>query len=404
MESSMRSLSAQLDSPGLFAEMCSVSQGAFEPLVNRLEAKSVVFPCEADPLNVISCKNPNRDSFVKEVNGLDFGTVHITQTQFSLPRLIPIMDRGMFDIKGTGINSNVIGISLEDIFSSPPRREGKKLVLPDLSLRGDVLYRPIFKGKDVILFCSGRDLLIETVWQKLNLLEFLPIVSSMGFLAATGINFSVFFGDCPFAHALNLKKSLESARLLHESGISVIPHIYFAHEFHLKRWLVWLKENPTVSTIAVNSQFHSDLDASIIAEGLTYILDRVGRRVTVILEGPDSSKMSTLFRAFPRSVVVALKAISVKAQFGEQYEFHDGRIDIIKTNGATAAEIFNASEENYRYYLDSLFPESDVERKRGQDMRPRRSREIVENENPRVVTAKRSPGLVRTQTNETSGN
>ena len=333
---------------------CDVAKGTFEPYVHAIETNALRAPCEPASVNIVSCKNPNLSVFLEEVDGLDFGTVEILQRPLEFTTLIPIIDRGIFNSPEAHVKSEIVGISLKDIFSSAPRKEKGIQVLPKLLLRHDILRRPIFEGKKVILFCSGRDILIETLWQEFASLDFVNSLCTTGFSAVTGLNYSIFFGECPFSHALNLKKSLKATQLFQDAGINVIPHIYFAHIFHLNRWIVWLKENPSVTTVSVNCQFRSPNDLGIIEQGIAYLLDNIGREIKVILEGSDPRKMKKLLRAYPSSIIVALKGLSLSAQFHKQYVYSNGVL--VKSNrpGKNVDSIFNASIDNYAAFVKDL--------------------------------------------------
>lgn len=350
----MDNLNEQLKQPSLFSDACDVSKGKFLPFVDPIEARAVRTDCKAVPNNIVSCKNPQNETFLKEVDGLDFATVKIRQPDIVLPRLIPIIDRGMFKQPGDMIESRFVGLSLEDLFSSPPLPKDGRLKQAPLSIRRDVLRSPVFKNKAVLLFASGRDVHIETVWQKFLSLDLDAAVSGMGFAAVTGINFSVFFGECGFAQALNLKKSLKSSELFQEAGSVAIPHVYFAHELHLRRWIVWLQANPTVNTIAVNCQFRKADDAAFLAAGIMYLLENVGRKITVILEGPDPGKMKKLFRKYPDSITVAMKGLSLSAQFHQQYELSGDKMFRWSPGKVPIPEIFNRNTQSYSQYLETL--------------------------------------------------
>ena len=350
----MVNLSGRLDSPNLFSLGCETSQRRFEPYVNADEANGLRFPCDSRPDNIVSCQNPNRALFLEEVNGLDFTPISISQESMDLPPFVPILDRRLFDLPGSWIRSQTLGVSLEDIFSSAPQKRNGAIVQSRLVVRPNVLDRAAFAGKKVILFCSGRDILIETLWQKFHSLGFAKVIAEMGFTGVTGINFSVFFGECPFAHALNLKKSLESARLFHNVGLRVIPHLYFAHNYHVDRWIAWLKKNPSVNTVAINCQFRSAVDASIIEQGIVHILERVHRELRFVLEGPDPKKLVSLLRTYPGRIVIAMKGISITAEFDRQYSFSNGAITKVDRGSANVESLLNASVENYTEYLQSL--------------------------------------------------
>lgn len=350
----MENLFERLENSSLFAATCDASQGVFEPHVRPVEANALRAPCDPRSINVVSCKNPHISTFLEEVHGLDFRTVRIVQPTLEFPSLIPIIDRRMFNLPGESIRSNTVGISLEDVFSSAPKKVNGRQFLSELRIRENILDRPVFEGKKVVLFCSGRDILIENLWCKLDTIDFVRIVGRMGFAAITGINFSIFYGECPFSHALNLKRSLESTRLFHEGGIKVIPHVYFAHQFHIERWVAWLNDNPTIGLITVNCQFRSKSNAAVMAQGISYLMENTSRKIKVILEGPDPMKMKSLFCSYPNSIVVALKGLSLSAQFHREYRFANGTLKRFNNGSASIGAVFDESIRNYANYLKSL--------------------------------------------------
>jgi hypothetical protein len=338
--------------PTLFSSMCDVVSGIFLPNIDPVEAKDVRVMCPTAPKDIISCKNLDKDIYLKEVDGLGFDTVKIQQPTIPFFPVIPIIDRGMFNLPGDQIESKVVGVSLEDIFSSAPTYKDGHQVLSPLVIRHNVLRSPVFKGKTPILFASGRDILIENLWQEFNVLDFAEAIHRMGFLAVTGINFSLFFGECPFSHALNLKKSLKSIQLFHGAGTTVIPHVYFLHELHLKLWLQWLKENPTVGTITINCQFRRKENGAFMEEGIIYLLENVGRKLTIILEGSNPRSMPKLFKKYRDSIVVAMKGMSLSASIAHsQYQIVGGKLKHINAWPTPVADILNSNVRTYAEYI-----------------------------------------------------
>lgn len=351
----MESLREQFKNPTIFSPLCNVSLGIFEPHIKRIEANAVKSHCKAMQDDIVSCKNPNISTFLEEVDGLDFNTVKIQQKLFNPPFLIPIINRGIFKFSGDEIESETIGVSLKDIFSSGPSKRNGRQVQPKLSLDHDALRSPIFKNKKVILFGSGRDVLIERLWQEeFYKPDFAKAVSIMGFTAVTGINFSVFRGECPFAQALNLKKSIKTAEYFHAAHVLTIPHIYFAHELHLERLIKWLNLNPSIRVITINCQFRRLDDAVFTEEGLIYLIENLGRKIKIILEGPDPRKMPRLFKNYFNWIVVATKGISMSARFHHQYELVGNRLLRINQAQASITNILNKSIKSYLRYLKNM--------------------------------------------------
>src|SRR5205085_2644718 len=121
--------------------------------------------------------------------------------------IIPIVPRGMFKCPGREIPSETVGIVLNDILTLKTSYKCERLQISERSkLNETVLSNRAFQRKRVILFSTGPDILIEKLWWERDEKNIFKTIAGMGFAAVTGMNFSVFNGECPFAHALNIKK------------------------------------------------------------------------------------------------------------------------------------------------------------------------------------------------------
>ena len=92
------------------------------------------------------------------------------------------------------------------------------------------------------------------MWWNREAAGFFETISGMGFLAVTGMNFSIFSGECPFSHALNTKKCLSYSEELNRLGVWTIPHVYAINEPQRERWTEWLIARPHVRLVTINTQ------------------------------------------------------------------------------------------------------------------------------------------------------
>jgi hypothetical protein len=293
----MPSLFGSPEKPSFFDHQCNASLGYFEPYVSPDEASSLTGPCESYARNIVSCKDQFLPWYLHEVDGLDFDTVKGRKSSLSLPRFIPIIPRDFFDLPSEYIKARVVGISLTDLVRTRPRkRNGRcKLSQSKLRIRKDVLQRSAFAGKKVVLLMSGPDILIEDVWREMIDSDFLKQLPRVGADLCTAINFSLFPGECPVAHALNLKKSLKSIEMLTRAGIPAVPHVYQLNTNHTQRWIEWLRMNPVVRLISVNCQFSHDREsAKMQCAGVIALSKAIGPELRFLLEGPSKLVLNEL--------------------------------------------------------------------------------------------------------------
>ena len=363
IEKNMPSLHRKFKGQTLFHETCRVADGSFLPHIAPEESQQVLMPCVPEVEGSITCRNPDLATYFREVDGLDFGTVIGKPLLTTIPKFIPILDRAAFGIPAAAISQEIVGVSLEDIFYSAPRNfHGRIQVGSQLRIREDVLRSPVFKNKKVIIFNSGRDALIEKIWQDFHELDLPKKLSAMGVAVVTGINFSVFLGNCPVGQVFNMKKSLKSVDYFQEAGIESIPHIYFTRSQDLNKWIDWLRANPAVKMVAINCQFTRDTEvAEMAAEGIKFITENLGREISFLLEGPSQELLSLIHEyGCSGQVLVAIKGPSMDAVlFGKSYSVENGRLIKTQIENAPKIALLRRNILVYeRYVFDVIFGRS----------------------------------------------
>jgi hypothetical protein len=234
------------------SNFCDVSKGKF-PSINKVEAKEVIISCN-NPLgiNIITCKHPQKDKFIKEVGGINLDINLSSFIYEELPSYIPILDLGC---RNFPVPSTHLGITLHDIISKGVKlKAGKLHEQKEIIFRNTILNSEAFKNKKVLLFNTGSDTLIEKVWHERVDYDFFNLLKKMGFWAVGGFNFSVIKGECPFSHALNLKRSLYSCSLIEDSNLLSIPHVYAINKFHINKWIKWFQINQSIHLFSINCQ------------------------------------------------------------------------------------------------------------------------------------------------------
>jgi hypothetical protein len=292
----------------LFASLCE--SGKFSPCVHPEESVAVVSPCAGrGRLNIVTCQDHGIAEDLADVGGLNMMGVKLHICGEGFPSFIPVIPRGMFKYPGYEIPYQTVGIVFNDILASKTSHKcGYLRISKELKINETVLNHQAFQGKRVILFSTGPDILIETLWWQRDQKDIFKTIAGMGFAAVTGMNFSVFEGECPFAHALNIKKSLRYCEGLDKIGIWTIPHIYAVNKYQREQWKNWLLANPLVRFVTINSQLQrrqrrgmSDVSrtASYLLEntsveiiihgspnGLTHLNNKFGKRLHFAASGP----------------------------------------------------------------------------------------------------------------------
>jgi len=147
-----------------FAGMCESAK--VSPYIHPEEAMAVVMPCSGrGRLNIVTCQDDARDEDEADVGGLNMMNVKLRNSGKALPDFIPIIPRGMFKYPGSEIQSGTVGVVLNDILTPKISSKCGRYRVPEGStLDQSVLSNQAFQGKRVILFSTGPDVLIETLW------------------------------------------------------------------------------------------------------------------------------------------------------------------------------------------------------------------------------------------------
>ncbi|MEK7153275.1 MAG: hypothetical protein AAB834_04970 [Patescibacteria group bacterium] len=265
---------------GLYCDADRVSA-----LIAPVEKAMVRKRCSGDHINIVDCHCDDIGVFVADVGGLDLNSKALSGGSPFIADDITIVPRDWFDRSPDTIESNVVGIRIGDILSKQPRRKWGTLILnDDVHIDLAVLSRPVFRGKRVILFASGEDVVIEGLWWRRHAISLFEAIAAGGFYAVTGMNFSLFLYECPLAHLINLNKSLAFCDELSKLGVSVVPHVYAVNDYQRTKWVELLDQRPNIQTVTINTQLQRDRHSMREVEStVTELVTKTG--VNVVLNG-----------------------------------------------------------------------------------------------------------------------
>lgn len=215
--------------------------------------------CSGDGINVIDCHCVEVDTFIQDAGGLDLNSKSLSGDSPLITQNITVIPREWFDRSPDTIVDDIVGVRLGDLLSEQPRRKWGTLSLgDDVHIDLSVLSRAVFQGKHIVLFASGEDVVIEGLWWRRHAIELFQALAAGNFYAVTGMNFSLFIGECPLAHLINLNKSLVFCDEMNKIGVPVIPHIYAVNDRQRSKWVNFLARRPNIHTVTINTQMQRD--------------------------------------------------------------------------------------------------------------------------------------------------
>lgn len=228
-------------------------------LIDSSEKAAVTAQCKGDGIHIVDCRHPNLAEFIDDAGGLDLTTKHLIGPTVAISHDIPVIPPDCFNLSAEQIESEIVGLRLYDILSIKPRLKSGYYYLEDgVDLDFSVLNKPVFKGKKVVLFCTGIDTVIEKLWWLRNRISLCSKIASAGLYAVVGMNFSLFIGECPVAQLINMNKSALFCESLSKLGVAVIPHVYAVNDIQRAKWVSFLSENSRYQTVAINTQLQKD--------------------------------------------------------------------------------------------------------------------------------------------------
>lgn len=255
-------------------------------LIKSEDKGLVAAPCPGNHINMVDCNCEDIQDYIDEVDGLEFSTVQLGGEAPLITDPVVVIPKDWFNRDPSTV-PEIVGIRLGDILSHKSHRNNAHIQLVNGNLHIDLsaLKSRIFQGKKIILFTTGSDIIIETLWQKQFEINLYDEIAKAGFYAVTGMNFSLFLHECPLGHLINLKKSLVFCERLDQVGVPVIPHVYAITDTHRKMWVEWLNQHPNIKTVSINTQLQRRKSAAMdeVVKTVQALLDQAN--VNIMLNG-----------------------------------------------------------------------------------------------------------------------
>lgn len=339
----------------LFSSQCRVSNGRF-PHIHPDEARYTTM-CNENALRQVSCRTPGLMDHLNDVGDLKLDAVKTLEpvSPADLPRFVPVVDREFFNDDGRLLKHDVIGISLKDIFQTLPTFSQGCYGVKNLHPIENLLDKPLFQKKKVILLSTGRDSLIESFWTDYRLHGYIEQIHKMGFANVTALNFSLWLGGCAVGQYYNMKRSLLTFAEFQRAGTSSIPHLYWFTERQLEYWATWLQKNPTVELVTINCQLYRQDESYIVRDGILYLLKAVSPNLHFLLEGPKQKLLQEL-REVSSSIHVTQKWLSASARNYRGIDFDGHGLVPRKTNSQDKRfGLMASSIDAYQEYLNNKF-------------------------------------------------
>jgi len=349
-----------------FLDQCLTATGMYMPFIHSDEAKEITKPCyNPHRSNIVTCNDKYIQAFLEEVGGLDFD-LELASKLDRIPPYIPIFDYNSLINYELPHDTEYVGITLKDIIKSGFfYRAGTIQESNKIQYRSTLFNSIDLKSKKIILFLSGEDTIIEGVWHKKKHSNFFETLLEMGFYAVAGFNFSLFGGECPFSHALNLKKSLFSSYLLEKYGLKTIPHVYALNQFHIVRWIAWFKQNPSIRYFTTNCQMQKDeIEIKWIVEFISKLLIEIPW-LHVILQGFNAGCLCR-FGDLKNRIHLTNKRPVKYTMGNKQFTFSVNRskliVDAIKLNNQCTnhSNLMSVNVVEYSKYVEAILSKRQV--------------------------------------------
>lgn len=344
----------------LWSTTCEVGKGNFLPFVNPLEAKGITVSCY-NPLrkNIITCRDQYKEEFLDEVDGLDLNLKLSTEI-IDIPSYVPVLDVRSAKAGGIPAKCHIVAVTLWDIMKrSIYLKAGRYHEMDNISFRTNLLSNKNFNSRKVILFLTGPDTLIEWIWYNREQCRLFETIKDMGIWAVGGFNFSLIDGECPFSHALNLKRSLFSTMLAERAGLLAIPHAYSLNSYQTSRWISWFKANPSIKLFTVNCQLQkSEGDINQIVTAVKDILGSIPH-LHVLLQGFHLNKIDR-FDHFLSRIHFADKIAAKYAQSHRQifFDVKKHRLDDEHVDKLNLAELLEPNIDIRNSFVEETINEN----------------------------------------------
>ncbi|MBN1658944.1 MAG: hypothetical protein JXA93_11105 [Anaerolineae bacterium] len=224
--------------------------------------------CEGDKAGGAGCES--LAGWIEALDGLDLDMPLAPQPAFDLASpFFPQLLNGL-ELSAMIAREPVVGVGIAKALT--PRGEVSRRAVPERygtqSLRAQWGI-----GEGTTLVCIGNylDGYLERLWAAQHRQNVWGRVQSLGFDAATSLNFSIYLDRPRLEHLVNIKRSWLTVKRMQETSTLIpIPHLQWATPLDLERQLRYAREQG-FHTLTLNLQMWKRQGWDLVVDGLRLI-------------------------------------------------------------------------------------------------------------------------------------
>jgi len=247
-------------------------------------------PMGTERSRVLHPLRPDLGLRLADCKGLEFNVVARPQDLTELPRYIPCVSPRNF-LTGA-LDFAAVAVPLDTVVSAAAQSTRRGLRIRDrLGLSPQT--RLIIAG-------FANDRLLERAWVRRH--RILGELADLRPDLVTGFGYSVYGCDPRLEHMYNMKRSLVTYQLWQAFGVPAVPCISWFSVDDLHRWCVWLHENTSVVTVAIDLQ-SADTSAAWeeAVSGLEFLHNNAPSTVSYLINGvANPNRVAALAQLTPR--------------------------------------------------------------------------------------------------------
>jgi len=293
------------------------------------------------------------EPWLDPIGGLDLNVDLAPQPEFELPPFFPQLLNGL-EVPSVLSREPAIGVGIAKALTPQgqvshraiPQRYGTRSLRAQWGI-----------GEGSLLLCVGNALdgYLERLWPAQCQDNAFGRIQSLGFDAATSLNFSIYLDRPRLEHLVNVKRTWLTVRRMQETSTLIpIPHLQWGHPLDLERQIRYAREQG-FHTVTVNLQLVKRQGWDVVATGLP-ILQEQAPELRLLFTGVASLKrMAALAGAFPMSSFTNTTAHYL-AQRGVRLRLAEGHgTRLIKEPVAGHPDLILAENVAlYREFLDEI--------------------------------------------------
>ena len=239
------------------------------------------------------------DPWLDAVGGLDLDMELAPQPEFELPRFFPqLLNR--LEVPSILSREPAIGVGIAKVLT-PNGRVSHRAIPDRYGTRSLRAQWGISEGSLLLCLGNALDGCLERLWPAQRHENAFGRIQSLGFDAATSLNFSIYLDRPRLEHLVNIKRTWLTVQRMQETSTLVpIPHLQWGHPLDLERQIGYAREQG-LHTFTLNMQLVKRQGWDVVETGLR-ILQEQAPELRLLFTGVASLKrMAELAWAFPEA-------------------------------------------------------------------------------------------------------